>query len=425
MTVPPDDALRDVSQLVDHLFRHRAGQVVATLTGIFGPEHLSLGEDVVQDTMIKALREWTYRGVPRTPEAWIMQVAKNGALDTLRRERSLRERREEIAAALERRSSDGITSAAVLDSELRDDQLRMIFTCSHPVISREAQVALTLKTVGGFGVPEIARAFLVPEATIAQRLVRARRTIKREHIPFEVPEAAELPARLDSVLDVLYGLFNEGYGAHTGEDLIRHELCAEAIRLTALLAAHSAGDRPKVHALFALMLLQASRLPTRTDDRGDLLLLAEQDRTMWDRDMIAAGIRELARSGAGDELSEYHLQAGIAACHALALSYEETDWTRILASYDALLAMRPNPVVALNRTVALAMVAGPEAALAELDRVCAFPGMESYHLFHATRAELLRRAGDGPGARQAYRRAVDVTANAAERRFLEDRLQEC
>lgn len=341
MTDTPDDALRNVPQLVDHLFRHRAGQVVATLTRIFGPEHLNLAEDVVQDTMIKALREWTYRGVPRTPDAWIMQVAKHGALDALRRERGLRERHGEIAAALERRSSDGSVTAAVLDSELRDDQLRMIFTCCHPAISREARVALTLKTLGGFGVPEIARAFLVPEATIAQRLVRARRAIKQGHIPFEVPDAAELPTRLDSVLDVLYGLFNEGYGAHAGEDLVRHELCAEAIHLTALLAEHPAGNMAKVHALLALMLLQASRLPARTDENGDLLLLEDQDRQLWDRDMLAAGMRELARSGGGDELSEFHLQAGIAACHALAPSYEETDWRRILASYDALLAIRP------------------------------------------------------------------------------------
>jgi RNA polymerase sigma-70 factor (ECF subfamily) len=414
---------KDVPQLVDHLFRHQAGQVVATLTRIFGPQRIDLAEDVIQETLLKALRQWPYRGIPDNPGAWIMRVATNHALDILRRERALRGTQERLAAlaALD----DPATPAEILDCELRDDMLRMMFTCCHPAIGREARVALTLKTLGGFGVPELARAFLTHETTIAQRLVRAKRTIRAQRIPFAVPDAAELPARLDSVLDVLYLLFNEGYSAHAGENLVRYDLCAEAIRLTALLAGHPAGDQPAVHALLALMLLQAARLPARTDAAGDLLLLEEQDRALWDRALIDRGLRELERSAHGDELTEYHLQAGIAACHAVAPSYATTDWRRILADYDQLVLLSASPVVALNRAVALAMVAGPHAGLAALCHVGELPGMAGYHLFHAARAELLRRTGDVPAALEAYRRALDLAATDPERRFLLRNITAC
>ena len=411
----------EVRELVDHLFRHRAGQAVSTLTGIFGPQHLQLAEDVVQETLLKALQQWPYRGVPENPGAWITQVAKNQALDVLRRDASFRQRYERLSNALER-MDDNVGREDALESGLHDDQLRMIFTCCHPAISPEAQVALTLKTVGGLGVPEIARAFLVPESTIAQRLVRAKRTIRQERIPFEVPSAAELAERLDSVLAVLYGLFNEGYGAHQGEDLIRHELCVEAIRLTSLLSEHPVGDQPTVHALLALMLLQAARLPARTDEQGDLLLLEEQDRSRWDRRMIVAGLQRLAQSAQGHEITSYHLEAGIAAAHAVALTYAETDWQRILSHYDALLAMTASPVVALNRTVALAMVHGPQAGVAELARVQALPSMASYYLLHATSATLHEQIGDGKRAAADYERALALTANDAERRYLERKL---
>jgi RNA polymerase sigma factor (sigma-70 family) len=405
-----------VPSLVDHLFRHQAGQLVATLTRIFGPQQIDLAEDVVQETLLKALRQWPYRGIPDNPGAWIMRVARNHALDILRRERALRGKHEQIAAlaALD----DSATSDETLDCELRDDMLHMMFTCCHPAIGREARVALTLKTLGGFGVPELARAFLTQETTIAQRLVRAKRTIRAQRIPFAVPDAAELPARLGSVLDVLYLLFNEGYSAHAGEDLVRHDLCAEAIRLTSLLASHPAGDQPPVHALLALMLLQAARLPARTNASGDLLLLEEQDRSLWDRRLIAQGLRALDRSARGDELTDYHVQAGIAACHAVAPSYAATDWPRILAGYNQLAALSASPVVVLNRAVALAMVAGPCAGLDALGQIKALPGMASYHLFHATHAELLRRTGDIAGALASYRRALDHAATEPERRFL-------
>jgi RNA polymerase sigma factor (sigma-70 family) len=412
-----------VPGLVDHLFRHQAGQVVATLTRIFGPQHLDLAEDVVQETLLKALRQWPYRGIPDNPGAWILRVARNHALDILRRERALRGKHEQIAALTALDHST--TPAEILDCELRDDMLRMMFTCCHPAISREARVALTLKTLGGFGVPELARAFLTQEATIAQRLVRAKRTLRVRRIPFEVPDAAELPARLSSVLEVLYLLFNEGYSAHAGENLVRHELCAEAIRLTSLLADQPAGDQPVVHALLALMLLQAARLPGRIDAAGDLLLLEEQDRALWDRALIRRGLRELERSAQGDELTEYHLQAGIAACHAVAPSYAATDWPRILADYDELAALCSSPVVMLNRAVALAIVAGPRAGLDTLHQIAELPGMAGYHLFYATRAELLRRTGDHTSALESYQRALAHVSTEPERRFLMGRIAEC
>ena len=418
-----DSHLNSIPGLVDHLFRHQAGQVVATLTRIFGPQQIDLAEDVVQETLLKALRQWPYHGIPDNPGAWIMRVAKNHALDILRREHTLRGKHERLAAlaALD----DPATPAEILDCELRDDMLRMMFTCCHPAIGRDARVALTLKALGGFGVRELARAFLTQETTIAQRLVRAKRTLRAQRIPFAVPDAAELPARLGSVLEVLYLLFNEGYSAHAGENLVRHELCAEAIRLTSLLAAHPAGDQPAVHALLALMLLQAARLPARTTAAGDLLLLEEQDRALWDRALIDRGLDELERSARGDELTEYHLQAGIAACHAIAPSYAATDWPRILADYDELAALSESPVVALNRAVALAMVAGPRAGLDALGPVGELPGMAGYHLFHATRAELLRRMDDKAGALESYHRALDHVATEPERRFLMQKMAEC
>ena len=273
--------------------------------------------------------------------------------------------------------------------------------------------------------PETARAFLLPEATVAQRLVRAKRTLRDRAVPFAVPDAADLPARLDAVLDVLYLLFNEGYGAHQGEDLVRHDLCAEALRLADLVARGPAGDRPRVHALLALFLLQSSRLPARTDARGDLLTLAEQDRARWDRRAIGLGLQALARASTGPELSPYHLQAGIAACHALAPSYAATDWPRILAQYDALIALAPSPVVALNRAVALTMVAGPPAGLAELARIGDQPAMTGYYLFHATAADLHRRLGDLARARASYERALRLARTEPERRFLTRKLAAC
>ncbi len=408
--------------LVDHLFRHQAGQVVATLARLFGPQHLDLAEDVVQETLIVALRVWPHRGIPENPAAWIMTTARNRALDALRRDKRLRDRQAALRA--------GYGGIAAFDAppdpdDLRDDLLRLMFVCCHPAIGREAQIALILKTLGGFGVPEIARAFLTPDATVAQRLVRAKRTIRARNLPYAVPDAADLPARLDAVLDALYLLFNEGYNATHGETLTRDDLCAEAIRLTVILAQHPAGDLPKVHALRALMLLHAARLPARTDDAGDLLTLEDQDRSRWDRALIAAGIAALAYAAHGETLTAYHLQAGIAACHTDAPTYAATDWPRILAYYDELTRIAPSPVVALNRAVALAMVVGPHAGLAEIERVRALPGMAAYALFHATLATFRARTGDRAGAHAAYTAALALAGTDPERRFLARKRAAC
>lgn len=415
----------DVPLVVDHLFRHEAGQVIATLTRVFGTRYVELAEDVVQEALIKALRLWSFYGVPENPAGWIMRVARNHALDLLRRESALRERGDELARALDERTSGSETAPEVLDSLLRDDQLRMIFACCHPALAREAQVALTLKLLCGFGVPEIARAFLAPEPTIAQRLVRAKRALRESGAGLAVPDAADLPTRLDAVLEVLYLLFNEGYSASSGEDLIRHDICLEAIRLTHLLAEHPTCDLPRVHALLSLMLLAAARLATRTDATGDLLTLEHQDRTLWDRHLIALGMAELGRSSHGADLSPYHLQAGIAACHALAPSFEATNWVRILDDYDELLALSPTSVVALNRTVALAMVRGPRAGLEEWQRIAEAPGMARYHLAHATAGWLWERLGDRQRARESYARALVLARAGPERRFLARRVAAC
>jgi RNA polymerase sigma-70 factor (ECF subfamily) len=397
----------NVPHLVDHLFRREAGRMVAGLTRIFGPAHLGLAEDVVQEALLQALRIWPFRGVPDNPTGWLIQVAKNRALDALRRNASLAAKGEDIrawAAAL---------TGPEPETEM-DDQLRLIFICCQSAVTPEARVALTLKTVGGFGVPEIARAFLAKEATVAQRLVRAKHRLQQVKPPFELPR--DLPAALDSVLEVLYAMFNEGYSTHRGEELVRRDICLEAIRLARLVAGHPALDTPKAHALAALLHLQGARLASRVDAEGNLLLLSEQDRSAWDRGMIAAGFRHLDRSARGDELSVYHLEAGIAAAH----NAGETDWPEILRLYDLLLAAKPSPVVALNRAVALAMVEGPEAGLAALAPI----RLDDYYLLPATEGELHARAGHPHEAAEAFYRALEMTCPEPVRRRLAERMRE-
>jgi RNA polymerase sigma-70 factor (ECF subfamily) len=410
-----------VALSVDHLFRRRAGQMVATLVRIFGFDRLALVEDVVQDAMVQALRQWPYRGVPDNPSAWIVQVAKNRALDQLRRETNWSSKRELLARQVERLPvalADDVTFAR----ELHDDQLRLVFACCHPALRRDAQVALTLQLAGGFGAAEAARAFLVRPRAMAQRLVRAKRTLRQERVPLELPPAPELPARLDAVLEVLYLVFNEGHGAHSGDDLVKLDLCREAIRLVLLVCDHPVIAAPKADALAALMLFQGARLATRTDPEGDLLLLAEQDRSLWDRSMLRQAAQLLARSATGDEVSTYHLEAEIAACHALAPDYDGTDWRRILECYDALQRRNPSPVVAVHRLVALAQVAGPAAALAEAGEVEADPTLHSYYPAHVVIGELRAGAGDHSGGRRAIQRALELVASAPVRRHLERRL---
>src|SRR5256886_4651498 len=357
-----------VSHLIEHLFRHESAKMIATLTRIFGIEHLSLAEDVVQEALSRALETWPYRGVPEKPSAWIMRASRNLALDVIRRQKSFRAKEAEIAQLMERAGSAGET-ATFSEHEIADDRLRMMFVCCHPVIPAEAQVALALKTLCGFSVTEISHAFLTTEAAIAKRLTRAKQKIHQARIPFEIPAGRELGQRLDSVLQSLYLLFNEGYKASSGENLVREELCEEAIRLAELLAQHLAGNQPKTHALLALMLLNAARNPTRLDTGGNLLRLQEQDRTRWHKSMIARGMFHFAQSAAGNELSEYHLQSGIAACHCAAKDYESTNWHQILSLYDRLIEFDQAPVVALNRAVAIANIRGANAGLQAVRRI--------------------------------------------------------
>ncbi len=417
-----------VTALVDHLFRHQAGRMIATLTRIFGPHHIDLAEEVVQEALIKALQQWPYRGVPENPVAWLIQVAKNRALDLLRRETSLREKSDEIVRAFnaqEEAANRRIETARSCEAfpEMFDDTLRMIFMACHPAISREGRVALTLKTVGGFGVGEIARAFLAKEPTIAQRLVRAKRLIRDERVAFDLPGEAEMSARLDSVLEVLYLLFNEGYTAHSGENLVRADLAQEAIRLCSLLIRHPAANRPKCHALLALMMFQAARLPARVGQGGELTLLAEQDRSLWDRRMIYLAYKHLDAAAEGDEFTEYHLQAAIAACHTAASSYKLTDWAEIVRLYDLLVALNPSPVVALNRAVAVAKWKGAEAGIRAIEGIVEHPALQHYYLLPATLGELWSEVGDTGKAAEFYRQALNHPCSEPERRFLSKRLE--
>ena len=418
------EASTGVSQLVEHLFRHESGKMVATLTRIFGIEHLNLAEDVVQETLSRALQTWPYRGVPENPSAWIMRASRNLALDVIRRQTTFRAKEAEIARLIERDASAPET-ANFSENEIADDRLRMMFVCCHPVIPAEAQVALALKTLCGFSVMEIGRAFLTSEAAIAKRLTRAKQKIQEARIPFEIPVGVELARRLDSVLQSLYLLFNEGYKASSGEKLVRDELCQEAIRLTELLANHLAGNQPKTHALLALMLLNAARFAAREDPHGNLLRLQEQDRTRWDQMTIARGMSHLRESAAGDGLSEYHLQAGIAVCHAMAIDYESTDWERILSLYDRLMEFDDSPVVALNRAVAVANVHGPKAGLEAVRAIRGREKLDAYHLFYSVIGELEMRLNHHGAAAREFRKAFELAATKSERAFLLKRLQAC
>jgi RNA polymerase sigma factor (sigma-70 family) len=419
--VPEPDG---VSQLVEHLFRHESAKMVAILTRIFGIEHLNLAEDVVQEALARALQTWPFYGVPKNPSAWIMRASRNLALDVVRRRKVFQNKQVEISRLMDR---EGATpdEAIFSEDEISDDRLRLMFVCCHPAIPAEAQVALALKTLCGFSVAEIGRAFLTTEAAIAKRLTRAKQKIHQARIPFEIPAGGELGQRLDSVLQSLYLLFNEGYKASSGENLVREELCEEAIRLAELLVAHPAGNQPKTHALLGLMLLNAARNPTRLDSEGNLLRLKEQDRTRWDKSMIAGGMFHIAQSAAGDELSEYHLQAGIAACHCAAKDYDSTDWQQILSLYDRLIEFDQSPVVALNRAVALANLRGPKAGLQAVRTIRGLNKLSSYYLLYAVQGEFEMRSGNLQVAAEQFRKSFELADTKSERAFLLKQLQRC
>lgn len=422
-----------VPALVDRLFRQQAGQLVSTLTRIFGAAHLDLAEDVVQEAMLRALRRWPFEGIPERPAAWLHTVAHNAALDRLRRDARLRELAPRARAALYEladRAGSPVLGAAGDDGEqpyetpfALDDQLQMMFMCAHPVLTAEARITLMLRTVGGLGVAEIARAFLADQVAVAQRLVRAKRLLREKRICLVMPDEAELEPRLQAVLDVLSLIFNEGHLAHAGESLVREELCADALRLARILVRHPATGRPQVHALCAAFCFAAARLDARVDASGELVTLDAQDRSRWDAALIAGGFRHLDRAAAGDRLTRFHLQAEIESCHAAAARFDLTDWPRILRAYDALAEIAPSPVVAVNRAVAVSMVEGPVAGLRALEALSTERSLDSYYPYHAARADVLARIGRDAQAAGALRTALSLSPVEPVRRLLARRLE--
>ena len=413
---PPVDARATVAEA----FRREYGRLVSSVVRIV--RDIETAEEIAQEAFERALEHWPARGTPERPGAWLLTAGRRRALDYLRRGR----RAEGHAAALAYETALSAAdegSQAMDPEEIPDDRLRLIFTCCHPGLPADSRVALTLRLVGGLAAPEIARAFLVPEPTIAQRLVRAKRTIRERGLPYEVPEGPELADRLVSVLAVIYLIFNEGYAAHAGDALVRHDLCEEALRLGRMLAELMPAE-PEALGLMALMELQASRAATRTDAVGDLVLLEDQDRSCWDRARIARGLTYLDRAAELERVGPYQLQAAIAACHARASSWAATDWARIVALYEALAEVAPSPVVDLNRAVAIGLAEGPAAGLAAIDAIdaSALPG---YHLLPAVRADFLRRLGRWAEAATHYRTALGLVDNAREQSFLAARLAAC
>ncbi|HEX4649120.1 MAG TPA: RNA polymerase sigma factor [Steroidobacteraceae bacterium] len=414
----------DVHRTIDAVWRIESPRLIAGLARLV--RDVGRAEELAQDALVTALEQWPRTGIPDNPGAWLMATAKNRAIDHLRRERMLTRKHEAIGHELEmeQQTNDGQVETRAED-EIGDDLLRLIFVACHPLLSTEARSALTLRLLGGLTTEEIARAFLVPEPTIAQRIVRAKRTLSEAHVPFEIPRGQELAARLSSVLEVIYLVFNEGYSATAGEDWMRPDLCEEALRIGRILA-ELAPREPEVHGLAALMEIQASRIRARLGPGGEPVLLMDQNRALWDRLLIHRGLLALARGTAlTEKRGPYLLQAAIAACHARAATAADTDWVQITALYDELSRIRPSPVVELNRAVAVAMAYGPAAGLELADRLEEEGSLRSYHLLPSVRGELLARLGRYQEAHSEFERAATLTRNAREAGLLRDRAAEC
>jgi RNA polymerase sigma-70 factor (ECF subfamily) len=420
----PGQGGRPLDTLVDDLFRRESARMISALTRVFGTHNLELAEDVVQDALLQALRHWPFQGIPDNPSAWLYQVAKRRAIDVLRRRQSLPQT-----------SLDGTPPQAALpverfvenlfsDEEIEDDTLRMMFTCCHPSLALEAQVALTLNLLGGFGSAEIAHAFLVPEGTMQKRLYRAKAQIRDSRVAFEVPAGADLAPRLQAVLAVLYLMFNEGYSSSFADQPIRRDVCVEATRLCRLLMDHPAGDHPDVRALMALMCFQAARFDARVDAHGDIVVLKDQDRSRWDRALIREGFRYLDEATDGGHVGALQIEAAIAAMHCVADSYAATDWARIVDLYDQLLDLKPSPIVALNRAIAVGERDGPRAGLTALETIPDRGALERYHHYPAALGEMHSRLGEMETAAGFFERAIAITSSPAERRLLERKLRE-
>ena len=413
-----------INDAIDAVWRIESAKLIAGLARIV--RDVGVAEDLAQDALVAALKQWPESGVPDNPAAWLMATAKHRALDLFRRRKMLERKHQELGRDLEERQNEAVTDLdAALDDDVGDDLLRLIFTSCHPVLSTEARVALTLRLLGGLTTDEIARGFLATEATIAQRIVRAKRTLAAARVPFEVPRGDEFTARLSSVLQVIYLIFNEGYSATAGDDWVRPALCEDALRMGRILA-ELVPQEPEVHGLVALMEIQASRLHARVGPAGEPVLLLDQNRARWDHLMINRGLKALERAEAsGGSLGPYALQAAIAACHGRARAAEETDWVRIAALYDALAALTPSPVVELNRAVAAGMAFGPAEGLALADELLTEPSLKDYHLLPSVRGDLLFKLGRLSEARSEFERAAGLTRNARERTLLLDRAARC
>lgn len=413
----PPAAPANPAGLVEHFFRHETGRLHGALLRLVGVHNLALAEDVAQEAMLRALRTWSMGGIPPNPSAWITQVAMNLARDALRHQRMAAGKEPALITHFER--TPALPAVAwTVQNEIRDDALRLMFVCCHPSIAPDAQVILALKVLCGFGVAEIARAFLSSEAAIEKQLTRTKARLREAGLAFALPEGEDLTPRLDGVLATLYQLFNEGYKASSGDRLLREELCHEAIRLTTLLVAHPAGRTARAHALLALMLLTAARFPSRLDEHGALLRLHDQDRARWDQALIERGLVQLAAAAEGRDLSEYHLQAGIAAIHCTAPDFGATDWALILRHYDELYRLKPSPIVALNRAVAVAHAEGPQAGLVALAAIPDRGKLESHYLLHAVKGELHWVLKEERAAAESFRRALQLAHVGPEQAYL-------
>ena len=411
---------------VDSLFRHESGRMISVLTRLFGFHNLALAEDVVQDAFCQALEVWKFRGLPENPRAWLMACAKRKAIDVLRRERTARE----FAPELGRLADSEWTLVPAVEQRfashaIEDDLLRMMFSCCDPRLKEEAQVALILHILCGFSVGEVAGALVAGHAAVEKRVTRAKQVLAGSRALYEIADARQVAARLPAVQRALYLLFNEGYHGASAQAVIRGELCREAIRLAKLLHEHAAGDTPATRALIALMCLHAARLPSRLDAEGELRSLLDQDRSRWDRALLTEGQQWLERSATGPELSDYHLEAAIAWVHGSARSAEATDWARIVTLYDQLLGVRPSPVVALNRAIAIAQAKGPEHGLEAIRSIDRIEKLEGYPFYPAALAELELRCGRADVAREHFEQAKSLARNPSERRFFEQRLEAC
>jgi RNA polymerase sigma factor (sigma-70 family) len=417
------DQTKNINQLVDHLFRHESGKMIAVLSRLLGLQNFEIAQDLVQDTLLQAMSTWGYKSIPNNPSAWLYRVAKNKAIDFLRREKRFHEISPQYSYLLE---SEYTLSATVnnlfLENEIEDSQLRMMFACCHPAIPEESQIALTLKTLCGLSVSEISKAFLTTEEAIAKRIYRAKEKIKAEKIELEVPQNDELSARVDTVLKSLYLLFNEGYKSSHPDKLIREDLCEEAMRLCFLLMQHSFTALPRTKALLALMCFQASRFDARIDDKNNIILLKHQDRSKWNRSLMSKGFELMEESTEPFEISAYHLEAAIASQHAAARSFEQTNWKNIYHLYEMLYQLQPNPVVAMNKAIASSYAISKQNALKELQQI---KGLEDHHLYYASIGEIYFDLENKPEAKRFFEKALELTSSGYEQQFLINKISNC